>query len=158
MNDKEFYDEFINKINILNKSKETLNKKYNYEIKMLTERIYSMQKQIKYLEIKIKEKDIQLKISKSEINQNIDINKQLIKKLKQVENNNNPGIVSINENNLDEIDNILNNLDKNNNINYNKLISFEKEQSNYSKSNEKINDFGKEKKYDNKIFIKIVKK
>ena len=158
MNDKEFYDEFINKINILNKSKETLNKKYNYEIKMLTERISSMQKQIKYLEIKIKEKDIQLKISKSEINQNIDINKQLIKKLKQVENNNNPGIVSINENNLDEIDTILNNLDKNNNINYNKLISFEKEQSNYSKSNEKNNDFGKEKKYDNKIFIKIVKK
>ena len=87
-----------------------LKKQYNYDKKKLNEKIIILKKEIEYLEIKIKDKEMQLKFSKSEINENKCINRQLIKQLKTFENDKNKTeIISINENNLDEIDNILNN-------------------------------------------------
>ena len=116
--EKDLFQIFVSKINIMNKSKENLKKQYNYDKKKLNEKIIILKKEIEYLEIKIKDKEMQLKISKSEINENKCINRQLIKQLKTFENDKNKTeIISINENNLNEIDNILNNLNKKNNYN-----------------------------------------
>ena len=162
-NDNDLLEIFVNKINILNKSKESSNKINNYEKNKLNEKIISMQKQIENLEKKIKEKEMEINIQKAEKNQNNDINKKLIEKLKylNMKNTKNEEMKSnsqftINENNLDEIDNILYNLDKNNMDIINNQKFFEKDLfDDFDETNKIIKE---DKNNDNKIFIKIIKK
>ena len=165
--EKDLFQIFVSKINIMNKSKQNLKKQYNYDKKKLNEKIIILKKEIEYLEIKIKDKEMQLKFSKSEINENKCINRQLIKQLKTFENDKNKTeIISINENNLDEIDNILNNLNKKNNYNINNFKTIKngnnlqaEKYNNYKKDEEDNKVIGHNNKHnDNKLFIKIIKK
>ena len=159
-NDNNLLEILINKINILNQSKESSNKKNNYEKKKLNEKIITMQKHIESLEKIIKEKEMEVNIQKSEKNKKNDINKKLLGKLKNFyikkEEIKSSSQITINENNLDEIDNILNNLDKNNKDIINKFKFLEKD-SPYT-LDEKNKILKKDKHNDNKIFIKIIKK
>ena len=55
------FENFKKKLYIINKSKESLNNKYNLEIKKYNERIISAQEQIDYLNNKIRENEVNLK-------------------------------------------------------------------------------------------------
>ena len=159
-NDNNLLEILINKINILNQSKESSNKKNNYEKKKLNEKIITMQKHIESLEKIIKEKEMEVNIQKSEKNKKNDINKKLLGKLKNLnmkkEEIKSSSQITINENNLDEIDNLLYNLDKNNKDIINKFKFLEKDSPNNLDENNKI--IKKNKHNDKKIFIKILKK
>ena len=155
-NNNDLFIKIINKLIILTKSKEVLNKKYEYEKKKINEKIVYLKKQIECLEIKIKEKEMLINISNSKINENNNINRNLIKKVRILENNNKNSEMKnnlsiINENNLEEVDNILKYFDKKKNI-----INVGDDNNNIKKND--IFKIDKDKQNDNKIYIKLIKK
>ena len=110
-------EEFKLKLCIINKSKESLNNKYNIEIKKYNEIIISAQEQIEYLNNKIKETEINCRVLKTQINE-FNIEKRiLLKKIKMLQEN------------LKEKDNILK-------LNFEKGIGEEKENK---KNEEELN-------------------
>ena len=81
-NNEELFDIIIKKIEIIQKSKESLNNKFKMEKKQYIERIYSMQQHIDYLNGKIRENDFKINILQSQLNENNIYKKQLLKKVK----------------------------------------------------------------------------
>ena len=79
-------ESFKKKIHIIHKSKESLNSKYNLEIKKYNERILSAQEQIEYLNNKIRESEVNYRVLQTQINE-FNIQKKLFqKKIKMLEN------------------------------------------------------------------------
>ena len=106
-NNSQGLEAFKLKLCIINKSKETLNNKYNNEIKKYKERLSSSQEQIEYLNTKIKELEVNCQVLQTKKNED-NISKRLLqKKIKNLEKN------------LEEKDNILKLgfVDDDNNIN-----------------------------------------
>ena len=81
-NNESLFNIIVKKIEIMQKSKESLNNKYKLEKKQYIERIYSMQQQIDYLNTKIREYEVKINILQSQLNENGIEKKQLIKKVK----------------------------------------------------------------------------
>ena len=81
------FEAFKLKLYIINKSKETLNKKYNLEIKKYNERIISAQQQIEYLNNKIRESEVNNKVLQTQMNELNIQKKLLLKKIKKLETN-----------------------------------------------------------------------
>ena len=73
------FENFKKKLYIINKSKESLNNKYNLEIKKYNERIISAQEQIDYLNNKIRENEVNYRILQSQMNES-NIQKKLLQK------------------------------------------------------------------------------
>ena len=73
------------KLCIINKSKDSLNNKYNLEIKRYNERILSAQEQIEYLNSKIRESEVNYRVLQTQMNE-FNIQKKLLqKKIKVLE-------------------------------------------------------------------------
>jgi hypothetical protein len=72
----------VKKIEIMQKSKESMNNKYKLEKKQYIERIYSMQQHIDYLNGKIRENEFKINILQSQLNENNIHKKQLVRKIK----------------------------------------------------------------------------
>jgi hypothetical protein len=81
-NNESLFNIIVKKIEIMQKSKESMNNKYKLEKKQYIERIYSMQQQIDYLNTKIREYEIKINILQSQLNEKGIEKKQLIKKVK----------------------------------------------------------------------------
>jgi len=81
-NNESLFSIIVKKIEIMQKSKESMNNKYKLEKKQYIERIYSMQQQIDYLNTKIREYEIKINILQSQLNEKGIEKKQLIKKVK----------------------------------------------------------------------------
>ena len=80
-------EDFKLKLCIINKSKQTLNNKYNLEIKKYNERIISAQEQIEYLNNKIRESEVNYRVLQTQLNEfNIE-KKLLLKKIKKLKEN-----------------------------------------------------------------------
>lgn len=152
------------KLCIINKSKDSLNNKYNLEIKRYNERILSAQEQIEYLNSKIRESEVNYRVLQTQMNE-FNIQKKLLqKKIKVLEADlvekdnilkmnfadediNNKGINSKNENNInkynEEEDGSSSNIDiedTNNNNNKNNTESIKDEnKNNISKNNTNSN-------------------
>ena len=77
-NNEELFDIIIKKIEIIQKSKESLNNKFKIEKRQYIERIYSMQQHIDYLNGKIRENDFKINILQSQLNENNIYKKQLL--------------------------------------------------------------------------------
>ena len=76
------YNIILKKLEILQKSKDSLDNKYKLEQKQFNKRIYSMQQQIEYLNTKIREGEIKLNILQAQLNESKIENKQLLKRIK----------------------------------------------------------------------------
>ncbi len=73
------------KLCIINKSKDSLSNKYNFEIKKYNERILSAQEQIEYLNSKIRESEVNYRVLQTQMNE-FNIQKKLLqKKIKVLE-------------------------------------------------------------------------
>ena len=134
-NNEDLFNLITKKIEIMQKSKDSLNNKYKIEKKQYIERIYSMQQHIDYLNGKIRENEIKINILQSQLNENTIHKKQLIKKVKILS----AGLENeLGGNNI--IDNINNKVDDKNNeeINDNKTSNIINNNNNNSKKN-KIN-------------------
>ena len=81
------FEAFKLKLCIINKSKETLNNKYNLEIKKYNERIISAQEQIEYLNTKIRESEVNYRVLQTQMNEFNIQKKLLLKKIKKLEEN-----------------------------------------------------------------------
>ena len=81
-NNEDLFGIIVKKIEIMQKSKESLNSKYKREKKQYIERIYSMQQHIDYLNGKIRENEFKINILQSQLNENNIHKKQLLKKVK----------------------------------------------------------------------------
>ncbi len=81
------FEAFKLKLCIINKSKETLNNKYNLEIKKYNERIISAQEQIEYLNNKIRESEVNYRVLQTQMNEFSIQKKLLLKKIKKLEEN-----------------------------------------------------------------------
>ena len=79
------FEDFKLKLCIINKSKETLNNKYNLEIKKYNERIISAQEQIEYLNTKIRESEVNYRVLQTQMNEFSIQKKLLLKKIKKLE-------------------------------------------------------------------------
>ena len=80
-------EDFKLKLCIINKSKQTLNNKYNLEIKKYNERIISAQEQIEYLNNKVRESEVNYRVLQTQLNEfNIE-KKLLLKKIKKLKEN-----------------------------------------------------------------------
>jgi len=75
------------KLCIINKSKQTLNNKYNLEIKKYNERIISAQEQIEYLNSKVRESEVNYRVLQTQLNEFNIQKKLLLKKIKKLEEN-----------------------------------------------------------------------
>ena len=75
------------KLCIIHKSKESLNTKYNLEIKKYNERIVSAQEQIEYLNTKIRESEVSYRVLQTQMNEFVIQKKLLLKKIKKLEEN-----------------------------------------------------------------------
>ena len=123
-------ESFKLKLCIINKSKESLNNRYNIEIKKYNERIKSAQEQIEYLNNKIRESEVNYRVLQTQMNE-FDIQKRLLlKKIKKLEQN------------LIEKDNLLklNLIGEENN---NKINNENKKNENYSNENSENNESSK---------------
>ena len=76
------YNIILKKLEILYKSKESIDNKYKLEQKQFTKRILSMQKQIDYLNGKIRENELKLNILQAQLNETKIEKKQLLKRVK----------------------------------------------------------------------------
>ena len=76
------YNIILKKLEILQKSKDSLENKYKLEQKQFTKRIYSMQQQIDYLNTNIREREIKINIIQAQLNESKIENKQLLKRIK----------------------------------------------------------------------------
>ena len=81
------FESFKLKLCIINKSKETLNNKYNIEIKRYNERIISAQEQIEYLNTKIRESEVNYRVLQTRMNEFNIQKKLLLKKIRKLEEN-----------------------------------------------------------------------
>ena len=81
------FEAFKLKLCIINKSKETLNNKFNLEIKKYNERIISAQEQIEYLNSKIRESEVNYRVLQTQMNEFNIQKKLLLKKIKKLEEN-----------------------------------------------------------------------
>ena len=110
-NNEDLFGIIIKKIEIIQKSKESLNNKFKSEKKQYIERIYSMQQHIDYLNGKIRENELKINILQSQLNENNIHKKQLIKKVKilatglELNEFNGNNIIQDNNNNKTEIKN-----------------------------------------------------
>ena len=86
-NNAKGFEAFKLKLCIINKSKETLNTKYNLEIKKYNERIISAQEQIEYLNTKIRESEVNYRVLQTQMNEFLIQKKLLLKKIKKLEEN-----------------------------------------------------------------------
>ena len=127
-NNENLFNIIVKKIEIIQKSKDSLNNKYKTEKKQFIERIYSMQQQIDYLNGKIRENDIKINILQSQLNENNIAKKQLLKKVKILSSglesidysDNNINIDNVNNNNKNEDNKSKKEINKETNIqNYN---------------------------------------
>ena len=75
------YSIILKKLEILQKSKDSLDNKYKLEQKQFNKRIYSMQQQIDYLNTKIREGEIKINILQAQLNESKIENKQLLKRI-----------------------------------------------------------------------------
>ena len=127
-NNESLFDIIVKKIEIMQKSKESLNNKYKLEKKQYIERIYSMQQQIDYLNSKIREYEIKINILQSQLNENGIEKKQLIKKVKilsagleSIDYSGNNDNVNNNNSNNEEINDKKAKNDQNRSINLKKI-------------------------------------
>ena len=81
------FEAFKLKLCIINKSKESLNNKFNLEIKKYNERIISAQEQIEYLNSKIRESEVNYRVLQTQMNEFNIQKKLLLKKIKKLEEN-----------------------------------------------------------------------
>ena len=104
-NNEDLFVIIVKKIEIIQKSKESLNNKFNSEKKQYIERIYSMQQHIDYLNGKIRENELKINILQSQLNENTIHKKQLIKKVKILASGLELNEYNGNKNNQDNINN-----------------------------------------------------
>jgi len=126
------------KLCIINKSKESLNNKFNKEIKKYKERLISSQEQINYLNNKIKELEVNCQVLQTQKNEEVIRKRLLIKKIKNLEKNliEKENILKLNfcdEANFDN--NKVNESQNNENINYNMSEDMEENNENYENNN-----------------------
>ena len=76
------YNIILKKLEILQKSKDSLDNKYKLDQKLFNKRIYSMQQQIDFLNTKIREGEIKINILQAHLNESKIENKQLLKRVK----------------------------------------------------------------------------
>ena len=139
-NNESLFNIIVKKIEIMQKSKESMNNKYKLEKKQYIERIYSMQQQIDYLNTKIREYEIKINILQSQLNEKGIEKKQLIKKVKILSaglesidySRNNDNVNNINSNN-EEINDKKEKNDQNQSINL-------KQKTNSLRRNSSINN------------------
>ena len=81
-NNENMFNIIVKKIEIMQKSKDSLSNKYKLEKKQYIERIYSMQQHIDYLNGKIRENEFKINILQSQLNENTIHKKQLLRKIK----------------------------------------------------------------------------
>ena len=133
---------FKKKLYIIHKSKESLNNKYNLEIKKYNQRIISAQEQIQYLNDKIRENEVNYRVLQTQLNE-FNIEKKLFqKKIKNLQEQlaQKDNILKINY-----IDYVINNkkVKNNKNINKSKCIKTDINGiSNIINDDSKSNNFG----------------
>ena len=92
---------------ILQKSKESIDNKYKLEQKQFTKRMLSMQQQIDYLNEKIRENELKINIFQAQLNESKIEKKQLLKRIKILKEG-----FEFNEFNIIQKENNINNKNK----------------------------------------------
>ena len=87
--DKEKFDVFIRKVNILEGSRVSLTVKHKLEIKKLMEKVDDLTEQIEYLNLKNKESESRIKILQCQVNEYKTEQKTYQKKLNEMQSKNN---------------------------------------------------------------------
>ena len=88
-NDKEKFDVFIRKVNILEGARVSLTVKHKLEIKKLMEKVDDLTEQIEYLNLKNKESESRIKILQCQVNEYKNEQKTYQKKLNEMQSKNN---------------------------------------------------------------------
>ena len=111
------YQIIIKKLEILQKSKDSIDNKYRLEQKQFTKRIYSMQQQIDYLNSKIRDSELKINILQAQLNESKLEKKQLLKRVKILSEG-----FEFNEFNTNRLDDNFNNRKENQKQKKNKKI------------------------------------
>ena len=101
------YNIIIKKLEILQKSKESIDNKYKFEQKKKKKRMVSMQQQIDYLNEKIRENELKINILQAQLNESKIEKKQLLKRIKILKEG-----FEFNEFNIIQKENNINNKNK----------------------------------------------